>query len=76
MSITKGQINKILGRKGIRIAFVENFLSNLSGNKQQDLDNLLTHKYNANTINACKAGITIAYSGDDNNGRKPSSKVV
>ena len=34
-----------------------------------DLERLKTFKYNPNTIKACQAGITIYYSGEDNNGR-------
>ena len=69
MKLTLGQINKLCGRKGIRTEFVRKFLTTLSGNKEIDLENLSKHTYNNNTIKACKAGLTIYYSGEDNHGK-------
>lgn len=69
MKLTLGQINKLCGRKGIRTEFVRKFLTTLSGNKEIDLENLSKHTYNNNTIKACKDGLTIYYSGEDNHGK-------
>ena len=67
--LTLGQINKLCGRKGIRTYFVKKFLTTLSGNRNTDLENLNSQNYNNNTIKACKDGLSIYYSGEDNNGR-------
>ena len=48
---------------------MKKFLTTLSGNKNQDLENLNNQNYNNNTIKACRDGITIYYSGEDNHGK-------
>jgi hypothetical protein len=63
MKLTKSDITKVCGRKGIRPDIVNRFVSGLTGNKENDLEilNKTSNNWNLATIKAIRDCIDIAY---------------
>lgn len=63
MRLTKSDITKVCGRKGIRANIVNRFLASLTGDKEHDLENLekLGTTWNLATVKAIWDCIDIAY---------------
>lgn len=64
MTITRSQITKLCGRKGVNRTQLERYLNGLSGNREYDIQNIeKLIKHTPNTIKAIKDGISIYYGG-------------
>lgn len=66
IKISQSQVNKLIGRKGIRRDLVTSFLNTLSDCQEDDqkrLDTIST-TWNLATVRAARDGIRIAYEGD------------
>ena len=64
MTITKSQITKLCGRRGVSRSKVEKFFNKIPETKELALEQLKQEQTNKSTIGAIKSGITIYYSGD------------
>lgn len=64
LRITKGQINKLCGRRGVSRSKIEAFFSELPETQELALEKLTKITANKSTVGAIKSGITISYKED------------
>lgn len=64
LRITKGQINKLCGRRGVSRSKIEKFFSELPETQELALEKLKNINTNKSTVGAIKSGIIISYKED------------
>ena len=64
MTITKSQVTKLCGRRGVSRSKIERFFDRIPETKELALEQLKALQTNKSTIGAIKSGITLYYSED------------